>query len=87
MHHGSDEPKDDVIRKAAEALRLGATGRFPEGQLDPSDEGEIRIGIAHLDGKVVLNFGKPVAWFALTPRQARQLAESIRKRSYEAEGK
>jgi hypothetical protein len=63
---------------------LGATGQFPEGKLTPEDEGEIRIGITHLDGKVVLDFGKRVAWLGLTPDQADEIAATLIKHAAEA---
>lgn len=74
------------IERAAEQ-KIGATGQFPEGKLDESDEGEIRIAIGRKDGKVVIDFGTPVKWIGFTPKLARQLAELIRQQSYKAEGK
>ena len=60
-----------------EALKVGPTGQFPEGKLNEDDEGEIRIAIGHQDGKVVIDFGKPVAWLGFTPSQARGIAETL----------
>lgn len=56
---------------------LGATGEFPEGKLNASDEGELRCAILHKDGQVGIQFGKPVAWFAMGPKLARQLADLL----------
>ena len=78
-HHSSDSSKE-FLRQIEEARSLfGATGRFPEGKIDPSDEGELRFGIAHRDGQVIVQFGKPVAWFALGPAQARELAALLQE--------
>lgn len=82
MHHGKD--LSDDLREQAQQQGLGATGQFPEGKLTETDEGEIRIAVGVHSGKVVVNFGKPVAWFALDSKQARELAESLRKMSYKA---
>jgi hypothetical protein len=93
MHHGEEMSEkmrgemNEQIQKLARELELGATGQHPQGQLDETDEGEIRLGVTSKDGKVVIAFGKPVAWFGMDPRQARALAESIRQASYRAEGK
>ena len=58
-------------------IKLGATGKFPQGKLNPDDEGELTVGVAD-DGKLVhVNFGKPVAWFALPPDIALALASSL----------
>jgi hypothetical protein len=86
MHHGHDQT--ERMREVARQLGLGATGHYPEGALNETDEGELKLSIAadRESGKVIVNLGKPVAWFGLSPRQARELAEFLRKRSYEAEG-
>ena len=68
-----------------EQLKLGATGEFPEGKLTDSDEGEIKLAVGASQGKVVIDFGTQVTWIGFTPKQARELAESIRKQSYAAE--
>jgi hypothetical protein len=55
----------------------GATGQFPAGKLNETDEGELEMGVAN-DGKLVhVNFGKPVAWFAVSPDKALELASLL----------
>jgi hypothetical protein len=63
----------------SQRMGLGATGRSPSGQLHHSDEGEIRFGVASDEktGKVMINFGKPVAWLAFEPEQAVQIAQAL----------
>jgi hypothetical protein len=60
----------DVVDKA-----IGATGNHPEGQIDPGDEGELAFKVAAdpVNHKVLLHFGKPVAWIGMNPDDARQL--------------
>lgn len=72
-HHGeTDSPiPDELIR------HLGATGSHPEGKLTPQDEGGIQFAIGVRDGKVCLDFGKPVAWIGMNPGDALELAESL----------
>lgn len=55
----------------------GPTGEFPEGRLNEHDEGELMIGLVAHKGKVVLNFATPVAWLALNPNQAIQIANVL----------
>jgi len=59
--------------------RLGASGKFPYGQIDYTDEGQITIAVAYdrIDGLVRLTFGKPVAWLGLSPQEAIAIGESI----------
>lgn len=78
MHH-SEQPDPDM----AKLLGLGPTKKFPEGKLNDKDEGEIKIAIGISNGKVVINFGSPVAWIGFSAQQARQIAESLRQKSYE----
>jgi 4-hydroxyphenylpyruvate dioxygenase-like putative hemolysin len=63
----------------AQRMGLGATGRHPSGSIHVSDEGEIRLGVASDEkaGKVMLNFGKPVAWLAFNPEEAVQVAQAL----------
>ena len=58
-------------------MRLGATGEFPDGKLDETDEGELMMAVGHDDRLVQVKFGKPVAWFALTPDRALELASAL----------
>lgn len=87
-HHGSDpfgNPKDDAFKKLLETTSFrGALGDFPEGQLSKSDEGAIQFAIGVKDGKVVLDFGTPVAWVGMNPQQAADLASTLLKRAREA---
>ncbi len=78
----TDEYEKKIQEESAK-MKLGATGEFPGGQLTQQDEGEIKIAVGAVDGKVVINFGKPVAWIGLDAKQARQLAESLRQKSYD----
>ena len=71
-----------LSRKEAEQA-LGATGEFPEGKLTPADEGEIQFGVAAHEGKVIIEFGKPVHWLGMSPGQAQDLAQSLWGHAYE----
>jgi hypothetical protein len=57
-------------------MKLGPTGKWPQGKVHPSDEGALVMGVAvdREHGVVVINFGSPVAWFSLPAPGARQLA-------------
>ncbi len=78
MHHGSTpDPKLADILEHGE--KMGATGLFPDGHFSEFDEGEIQFGVAHFDGKIVVNFGKPVAWLGMSTDQAKDLARLLLK--------
>jgi hypothetical protein len=92
-HHGSD-PFDDP-RRLEQIARMkrelfdtakfrGALGEFPEGKVSATDEGTIQFGIGVKDGKVILDFGTPVAWIGMNPQDAADLASTLLKRAREA---
>jgi hypothetical protein len=58
----------------------------PGVQIDPSTRGGVEVGVGTASGQVYLTLSASVDWVAFTPRQARQLAELIKQKSYEAEG-
>lgn len=60
---------------------IGATGTHPMGQISDDDEGGLKMAVAYdkLDGLVRIEFGKPVAWLALPPPDAMQLARLLAK--------
>ena len=71
----------------AKEQKLGATGKFPQGKLIEKDEGELRFKVGAYEGKVVLDFGKPVAWIGMDPNMAIQLGETLMRRANECKEK
>jgi len=59
--------------------KLGATKQYPEGKLNPDDEGELRFAVTTdlSNGVVVMQFGKPVKWLAVGKAQAIVIGKSI----------
>ncbi len=94
-HHGRNPLLDGEDKEAHARLRkellknehlldsLGATGQFPQGKLVEHDEGEIQFAVGIRDGKVVLEFGKPVRWMGMDRHQARQLGQLLIAKSEE----
>jgi hypothetical protein len=58
---------------------VGATGTFPDGQLNDDDQGALQMAIGRdpADGLVHVDFGKPISWFALPPDAAINMARSL----------
>lgn len=73
------EMKDAELVEEALSQKFGATGRFPDGRLTEHDEGEIIFGVTHYKGKIVFNFGKPVASLGMSIQQARNLRAEIQR--------
>lgn len=90
-HHSEDEltPEiarfilrdrlEETMRNEAKKMQLGSTGQYPLGKLAPTDEGELRLAVAHTPDKVVINFGKPVAWIGFTADQADEIAALLKE--------
>lgn len=89
-HHGDDSRtiRESLNRQRSLTDGLGATGRYPQGRLCQDDEGEIRVAVAAdlAARKVVIDFGKPVAWIGFTPDQAREVGELLIQKGKECGG-
>lgn len=92
-HHGTmpfEEGGNEGIRKLLDEMKKasadyrGPVGAYPHGMLHKTDEGSLQFAVGAKDGKVVVDFGSPVAWFGLTPQQAMDLAGIIMQRAREA---
>jgi len=68
-------------------MKLGKLGTFSRGKMHASDEGDLRMAIAHTASEVVISFGKPVAWLGLEPDKAEQFANMILSHAKEIRGK
>lgn len=69
----------------AKKTELGATGEFPEGQLNEHDEGELNIGMG-IEGKnLIVDFGKSIEWIGMSKQQALQFADFIIKNANKIE--
>lgn len=73
-----------AVKQVDAAEALGATGQFPQGKMTEKDEGELRMAIAVVDDKVVLTFGKPVAWVGMGPDEAQRVGEAFLAKAAEA---
>ena len=66
-------------------LHLGATGRYPFGKADATDEGELQLALAadHRSGIIRIAFGKPIAWLGLPAGEARAFAALLLEKADE----
>ena len=64
----------EEVRKLFRKDTIGPTGKFPDAKLEPEDQGELKIGVTVKDGRVILAFGKELAWIGFLPDQADQVA-------------
>jgi hypothetical protein len=65
---------------ASTTNKLGATGDFPDGKLGEQDDA-LRLSIGHEQGKVMIHFGKPVAWLGMPPQDAIEFASLLIKQA------
>lgn len=81
-HHG--ERDESELMKLFRQQQDGTVKReWPEGRVGPTDDGQI-VFMASADPEtnlVKLDFGKPVAWVAMSPQQAVEIAQSLIKQA------
>lgn len=76
--------KPSIFSKKYEAVydKIGATGNYPDGKLNQYDMGELNLAVGvDNKGNVVLQFGKPVTWLAMTRDEAKSIGEALLRRS------
>jgi hypothetical protein len=73
--------------KARRVRGLGPTGKFPQGKVHATDEGELKFALAadHEHRVVLIDFGKPVVWMGLPPEDAVKLGLALIERAGELE--
>ena len=87
-HSGQPPPRLlDLVRQIQEkqGQPVGPTGQFPQGKLHDTDEGELRLAVTKSNGKVVVDFGKPVVWIGFDAAQAVSLGELLIKHGKDME--
>ena len=57
--------------------------KYPQGELCDTDEGELSFCVGIIDEKVVVDFGKPVAWIGMDWETATGLAETLLVRAHQ----
>lgn len=62
-------------------MKLGATGKFPQGKIKKDDQGELRMAIFGKDGKIIIDFGKELSWIGFSKDEARQLGNLLIEKS------
>ena len=72
MHHGST-PDPRIADAIGDAEELAALA------ISELDEGELRFGLAYVDGKILVNFDKPVVWLGMSPAEAKDFARLLLK--------
>jgi hypothetical protein len=67
------------VRALVSGEPLGGVGTASHGQLDETDEGDLRLMVSSDDGNVRIDFGKHVAWLGFPKDQAVDFAMLILK--------
>ena len=57
----------------------GPTGEFPQGKINPDDEGELAMELLYdpQHDSVILNFNTSVRWIGMSPQEAIDFGERI----------
>jgi len=86
MSHHSQEDQERILDELNQMNTvLGETGKFPDGELNKDDEGEIVFALAVHNNRIIMHFGKSVAWVGMKPDEARSLAAVLELRADQCE--
>lgn len=69
-----------------DSQRPGPTGAYPDGKLDPDDQGELQVRMKTYCGLVRIDFGTPTTWLAMRPDEARALGACLIRAANELDG-
>jgi hypothetical protein len=73
-------PPQTSIQRELRRIFDGKNVKVPQ----VNDGGPFRIGTKTENGHVVVGFPKPIVWFAMTPQEAVQFAQTLMKHAAEA---
>lgn len=75
FQHHVPERDSEIIKRMLSEMDSGVTNKFPNGKLDPDDEGAAHFGIVvDLESRVVrIQFSKPILWIGLDLDSAKKL--------------
>lgn len=73
MSHHGNPPQNPAMHEMMKKLM----GEYPQGRLNQNDAGALAMSVAVQNGKVIVEFPKPVAWFGMTPKEAIGMAEML----------
>jgi hypothetical protein len=54
--------------------------KYPNGAIDETDEGEIKLAIYTKRNTVVIDFGKDLSWFAMTKAELEPFIELLQSK-------
>jgi hypothetical protein len=59
--------------------------KYPEGKMTQSDKGELQFKVVAYEGRVIMDWGRPVQWVGFRPFEARTVADALIRYAAEAE--
>ncbi len=75
-HHGDDA---EAIKRFMDQMNGTARRSYPAGRMGAKDDGELAYAVAAdpAHGTVIIRFGKPVEWIAMSAKDVEQLREKL----------
>jgi len=83
-----EEAKAVTVELPDNIIRLGPTGKFPDGKMYSDDQGELTfaIGIDEEKKLIIIKFGTSVTHLGMTAEQAFALADNLMSKAQELTG-
>lgn len=78
-HHGDDPYQSELLKMFQQQQNGTSQRKWPDGRLSGDDDGSIAFKVGGDPDKnlVVVDFGKPVTWTAMSPADAVQFAQML----------
>ena len=70
---------EELVKRFFDQLESKAEREYPKGRIGADDEGSLAVMVAadYEHHRVRVHFGKPIAWYAVTPAEARTFAAKL----------
>ena len=77
MSSRTPEDRDAINARLASEMGVGETGEPPTGKYHPGDKGGLKAAVVREGDDVVVYFGKPLSWVAMTAQEAAAFARTL----------
>ena len=90
-HHGDSQNMEiaNLMNRFADQVNSRAKRAWSEGRLNAEDQGDLAVAITtdHTKKRIIMDFGKPITWLAMTAEDAVKWGTELIRRAREISDK